>query len=153
MKFQTQNILRKRKDVYVGIKTKVYCKTPASSPTDNLKKRVLQEEKKAKVQCKNKVLKRNKKVLEDDEEMFTVVRGLKGFIRDDVDANFKFEIEQHVLVVSSLSIEASLMIYKYYSDQLSDNPNFDMSVKPDFRQFFTCLKEKNIGATGDKMRA
>ena len=28
-----------------------------------------------------------------------------------------------------------------------------MSVKPDFRQFFTCLKEKNIATTGDKMRA
>lgn len=85
--------------------------------------------------------------------MFTIVRGLHTFLTKDAHAhNFKEQFEKDVKAISGLSIEASYMIYSYYTRLLKEDNNLDMTGKPPFRKFFACLKQRTRGTSKDKRK-
>lgn len=99
--------------------------------------------KKKKAKEPNKFLDRqNVKKLGPDEEIFTVVRSLPGFVEKNDLIDLKEFIEQDALDVSALTVEASRLIYFYYTTRLQKNPLVDITKTP-FRQFFISLKEKS----------
>ena len=145
---------KKRDDRKLDIKLKPFPYISAESPTTPLlpSKKDAKKKKPQIAKPKKVVLQRNKKTLHKDEEIFTVVRGLKSFLRQNADHSLYEEIEKHVLIVSAMSIEASYMIYYYYTDLLQKDPNINISEVPKFREFFASLKSVNIGETANIVR-
>lgn len=146
-----------KKKPQLGIVTKVIGKVIPPHPTVNLQLRDLSDprEKKVKKKFRKKVVKRNKKKLAANEELFTIVRGLHSFVKQEYRKEFMPIFEEHVLEISSISIEASLMIYKHYTDILRSNNGADSIEFTDelkLRPFFSSLTATAKGEKCDNTR-
>lgn len=109
-------------------------KTKPTASTAKVKPKHKQEKK------VNTVLYRPHKAakLKKDEEMFTTVLGLHGFLQDGKKDIIDL-IVSDVLELSAITVESSRMIYCSLTTMLRRNPNAIIDEKPNFRTFFNSL--------------